>query len=359
MAVNLRTKYYGNPKFSKRNRPYKFQLDYLVNGKRVRETIKEVEFLPSDTKDVKKQKQLIINKIKADLEIELANQSNGIISRKLKKASFIDYFETLANQKSPNTKTAWQNTLNHIILFHGPKLKFEDVTESWLEKFSEYLQNNLAQNSARTYFQKISTALNQAVKNKIILYNPVHHIDSPKKEETEMVYLIRHEIQEIIDTEFFDNQVKNAFLFSCYTGLRFSDIKALKWEHIREGSIRIIQTKTKDLAYIPLNENASQILEQQKYNEEIVFRLSDFNSSTNRTLRKLINRTSINKDVSFHSARHTFATLLISSGVNVYTVSKLLGHRDIKSTLVYAKVINEEKTKAVNSMPKFELQHGL
>jgi len=114
---------------SKRNRPYKYQLDYIINGKRVRETIKDVEFLPSDTKDVRKQKQIIINKIKADLEIELANQSNGIISRKLKKASFIEYFESLSNKKSPNTKTAWDNTLKHIILFHGPKLKFEDVTE--------------------------------------------------------------------------------------------------------------------------------------------------------------------------------------------------------------------------------------
>jgi len=65
MSVNIRTKYLGNSKLSKRNRLYKYQLDYIINGKRVRETIKHVEFLPSDTKDVRKQKQIIINKIKA------------------------------------------------------------------------------------------------------------------------------------------------------------------------------------------------------------------------------------------------------------------------------------------------------
>jgi len=75
MAVNLRKKYYGKKEVSKKNRPYRFQLDYSHQGKRVRETIKDVEFLPSDTKDIRKQKERIVNKIKADLEIDLANQS--------------------------------------------------------------------------------------------------------------------------------------------------------------------------------------------------------------------------------------------------------------------------------------------
>ncbi|PVW12165.1 tyrosine-type recombinase/integrase [Marixanthomonas spongiae] len=353
MAINLRKKYYGKSEVSKKNRPYRFQLDYYYGGKRIRETIKDVEFLPSDTKDIRKQKQSIVNKIKADLEIDLANQSNGIISRKLKKASFLDYFNELAEKKNPNTKSTWNNALKHIIEFHGPKLKFEDVTERWLEKFSQYLQSNLSQNSARTYFQKVRTALNQAVKHKIILNNPTRFIDSPKKEEKEMVFLKKEEVQEIIQTDFFDNEVKNAFLFGCYTGLRFSDIKSLQWKHLKDNSIRLTQTKTKGVVYIPLNENANKILSNQDVNRDNVFELSNFNSSVNRTLRKLIKKTTINKDVSFHSSRHTFATLLISSGVNVYTVSKLLGHKDIKSTLVYAKVINEEKEKAVNSMPKF------
>ena len=113
MAVNLRKKYYGKKEISKKNRTYRFQLDYYHSGKRVRETIKDVEFLPSDTKEIRKQKERIINKIKADLEIDLANQSNGLISRQLKKASFIKYFQSIADTKSPNTKVAWENTLKH------------------------------------------------------------------------------------------------------------------------------------------------------------------------------------------------------------------------------------------------------
>ncbi|WP_281980725.1 tyrosine-type recombinase/integrase [Tenacibaculum mesophilum] len=355
MAVNLRKKYYGKKEISKKNRPYKYQLDYIHNGKRIRETIKNVKFLPSDTREQRKEKERVINKIKNDLEIDLANQSTGLISRQLKKASFILYFQKLTDTKNPNTKTVWENTLIHILKFHGKQLKFEDITENWIESFSKYLLKNLSQNSARVYLQKINTALNMAVRQKIILENPYRFLNKPKKEEIEMVYLVREDIQEIINTDFFDNEVKNAFLFGCYTGLRFSDICRLKWSNIKNNQIQLTQTKTKGLVYIPLNMNAISILQKQKNNKDLVFKLSKHNSSVNRTLKKLIKKTSINKNVSFHSSRHTFATLLISSGVNVYTVSKLLGHKDIESTLIYAKVINEEKEKAVNSMPNFNL----
>ena len=288
------------------------------------------------------------------MEIDLANQSNGLISRQLKKASFIKYFESLANTKSPNTKVAWGNTLKHMKDFHGSKLRFEDVTERWIERFTEYLNKRLSQNSSRTYLQKLNTALKHAVKQKIIVNNPYDYVSKVKKEEKEMVYLTKEEIQEIIDTDFFDNDIKNAFLFGCYTGLRFSDIDSLKWSNIKDKQIQLTQTKTKGAVYIPLNSNAEHILNLQSNSTEKVFKLSRHSSSVNRTLKKLINKTSIDKDVSFHTSRHTFATILISSGVNVFTVSKLLGHKDIESTLVYAKVISEEKEKAVNSMPKFE-----
>ncbi len=355
MAVNLRKKHYGKKEVSKKNKPYKYQLDYVHNGKRIRETIKSVEFLPIDTKEQRKEKERVINKIKNDLEIDLANQSTGLITRQLQKASFILYFKNLSETKSPNTKIAWDNTLLHIIKFHGKKLKFEDITENWIEKFTKYLLINLSQNSARTYLQKISAALNTAVRQKIILENPYRFLNKPKKEEIEMVYLVKEEIQEIIDTGFFDDEVKNAFLFGCYTGLRFSDISLLKWSNIKNNQIQLTQTKTKGSVYIPLSNNAENILVKQRSNKEFIFKLSSHNSSVNRTLKKLIKKTTIEKEVSFHSSRHTFATLLITSGVNVFTVSKLLGHKDIESTLVYAKVINEEKEKAVNSMPNFNL----
>ncbi|WP_268224881.1 tyrosine-type recombinase/integrase [Sinomicrobium oceani] len=352
MSVNLRIKYLGNPKLSKRNRPYKYQLDYFLNGKRKRETIKDVAFHPSDTKEERKQKNKIVNRIKSQLEIELGNAKNGLISRQLQKANFITYFEQLGNKKSEKTKTAWDNTLKHLIEFQGPKLTFENISVNWVENFIEHLKSEgLANNSIVTYLNKVNAALNQAIKEKIIIENPIKNIDRPKKEETEIVFLSKEEIQKIICTDFWDNDAKNAFLFSCYTGLRASDIKNLKRSNIKDNKIQLTQNKTKNAVYIPLNYNAKKILEKQSHNDDFVFKLSDHICSMNRTVKKLIKLAQIDKKVHFHSARHTFATLLVSAGVNIFTISKLMGHKDIKSTLVYAKVIDEEKQKAVDSMP--------
>lgn len=355
MSVNLRKKYIGKKSVSEKNKPFKYQLDYIVNGKRIRETIKETIFYPTDSKEERTQKERIIKRIKAQLEIELGNSKNGLVSRQLQKANFIEYFKELGLKKEPHTKTAWTNTLKHLINFQGKKISFENITVKWLESFSNYLKNEgLANNTIFTYFNKISATLNQAVKEKIIVENPCKYIDRPKKEETEIIFLTKDEIQKIIDTDFFDNEAKNAFLFSCYTGLRASDIQSLKWTHIKDNRIQIKQTKTKNVVHIPLNKNAICILDKQKHNKEFVFTLSEHISSINRTVKKLFKKAEIKKGIHFHCARHTFATLLVTSGVNIFTISKLMGHKDIKSTLVYAKVIDEEREKAINSMVNFD-----
>lgn len=354
MAVNIRFKYGGDSNLTKRNRPYKAQLDYILNGKRKRDVIKDVIFYPNDTKEVKKEKERIVEKIRSTLEIELGNSNNGMVSRQLQKANFITYFEELGNSKKANTKSTWENTLKHLIDFQGKKIAFEDITTTWLEKFINHLkEKKLANNSIVTYINKISASLNQAIKEKIISENPLVSTSKPKKEETEIIYLTANEVQKIIDTSFWDNEAKNAFLFGCYTGLRASDIQRLEWNHIKEDRIQIKQTKTKNTVYIPLNSNSKMILEKQKHNKEFVFRLSNHVSSLNRTVKKMIKLTDIDKDVHFHCSRHTFATLLVTAGTDIFTISKLMGHRDIKSTMVYAKVIDEKKQTAINSMNNF------
>jgi integrase len=353
MSVNTRIKHLGDSTLTKKNRPYRIQLDYFLNGNRVRETIKDTTFYPNDSKETKKEKERIIERIKSQLEIELGNAKNGLISRQLQKANFIQYFEELGNKKGNNTKIAWDSTLKHLLNFQGKKISFENITVTWIEKFLIHLEKDLSNNSVLTYLNKINACLNQAVKEKIIIENPCKYINRPKKEETEIVFLTKEEIQKIIDTDFFDDEAKNAFLLSCYTGLRISDIQVLKWSHIKNDRIQLMQTKTKNTVYIPLNKNALSLLSKQKQNKEFVFKLSKHDSSVNRTVKKLITKTEIGKEIHFHCARHTFATLLVTSGVNIFTISKLMGHKDIKSTLVYAKVIDEEKEKAVNSMVEF------
>ena len=207
--------------------------------------------------------------------------------------------------------------------------------------------------------------------------------------ESERVYLTETEVTKIIDVELspkhsLDN-IRNIFLFECFTGLRISDILTLKWQNClpNDGSrsvplrIRTIMKKTGKTIEIPACVIVRRIFKQQlaklgKKIEEIdkdqrVFawlrndfdRLSDelqhreINSTTariNKQLKELIARVGINKKVSTHTARHTFATLAISAGVELYTVSDLLGHRNVKTTQIYAKNTAIKKRRAVNAI---------
>jgi integrase len=152
--------------------------------------------------------------------------------------------------------------------------------------------------------------------------------------------------------------VKKAFLFSCYTGLRISDLKTLIWGDIQHGPDQIIkrQKKTKEIVYIPLNKIAWGIINDgylHNYTETIFPLLEKVLYYTLRTLAK---RAGIEKKIGWHTARHTFAVLSLEAGAEIYTVSKLLGHTDVKTTQVYAKATDKMKRAVVDALPEIELK---
>jgi integrase len=128
-----------------------------------------------------------------------------------------------------------------------------------------------------------------------------------------------------------------AFLFCCYTGLRFSDIKQLRSDHIQTNAIVLEQEKTDDIVYIPLNNKAKDILHDKK--STIVFNLPS-NQKYNEALKDLATATGISKNLTSHTARHTFAVLSIEKNIPLEIISKLLGHRDLKTTQIYAQIKN-------------------
>ena len=143
------------------------------------------------------------------------------------------------------------------------------------------------------------------------------------------------------------------FLFACYTGLRYSDVKQLKWENIQDNMIRLNMVKTGDEIFIPLNDKARHILStiDNKDKTGEVFRVIT-NQKTNLALKKLASLAGINKNLSFQVARHTFATVSLTLGIPVEVVSKLLVHHDIKITMIYAKVIDEVRIEQMQKWNK-------
>lgn len=333
-------------------------LDYRLNGKRNFEYI-GISYDPRDVLDKKEKRQLAEN-IRAKRELELNNCEHGFIPHFKKKANYVEYFRKLAEEKNDK---AWRHTLIHLKKFTGGSIQFGGITDEWLEAFKVYLQTTagLRKNSAGAYFAKIKASLNQAVRDKIIMTSPAAMVKQIPKADVKKVFLAIEEVGEIAKTPCGNNQIKLAFLLSCFTGLRISDIKRIEWVHVQGNRLEIVQKKTKESLYLNLCDMALEILKKVKGNVLPFPNLKIFTElpsdiSINRCLKRLAKNAGITRSISFHTARHTFATMSLTLGVDIYTVSKLLGHTDIKNTQIYAKVIDQKMMEAVQRLPRFQIQ---
>jgi integrase len=145
--------------------------------------------------------------------------------------------------------------------------------------------------------------------------------------------------------------LKRAFLFSCFTGLRWCDVIKLKWEDVQFTGDRVFirykQKKTGSHEVIDLNQNALRYLGEKQLDGHKVFRGLTYSDYLNSRLLFWVKDAGISKHITFHCARHTFATLLLTKDIDIYTVSKLLGHRNLKTTQIYGKVIDRKRIDAV------------
>ncbi len=167
------------------------------------------------------------------------------------------------------------------------------------------------------------------------------------------------ELKAIVKAECRYDVLKRAFIFSCLTGLRWSDINNLKWSEVQSTNegwrITFHQQKTKGLQYLDISEQARGYLGEQGNPDERVFIGLKYSSYMNVELSKWMMRAGITKDITFHCARHTFAVLQLTLGTEIYTLSKLLGHSELKTTQIYAKIVDEKKREAVNKIPDINI----
>lgn len=149
--------------------------------------------------------------------------------------------------------------------------------------------------------------------------------------------------------------VKRAFLFSCFTGLRYSDIKSLLWSEIRKAAdgrtlfLEHPQVKTRKIVTVPLSEEALKWMPKQQKDKELVFHQLQITSTTVEViLGEWMKEARIEKHITYHCSRHTTATLAITAGADISAVKEMLGHGSVTSTEVYAKVSLDKKIQAVN-----------
>jgi integrase len=263
-----------------------------------------------------------------------------------------DYFESIEREKNMKMYT---NTLKHIKKFQQTPIPLTSVNSMWINNFKNYLDSIISINSVATYLNALKAVLNRAVAENLILKNPFSI--KIKTQFREKVYLTEEEVIKIGQVKKLTAKQEHsrlAFLFACFTGLRISDLKKLKWSNIdiNKRNMSLMQEKTSDFVYIPLSETCIVILKQLQKTSEYVFSfISNVQTQTyDFHLKAIIKKARINKNVTSHTARHTFATMALTRGADLYTVSKILGHSDIKVTQVYGKIIDSKKDDVANKL---------
>ncbi len=322
-------------------------------------------------KEHNKETQQLAEAIRAKKVLDYQSKTNGFVSSVSGKIGFVEYFKSLVDKKyeSNGNYGNWYSTHKHLKNFlKGKDIQISKVDELFLENFKIYLltskisnrSGKLSQNTAVSYFNKVKTALKEAYYNKMIVENPTNRVKGIKEKETDRQYLTFEELQKLVKTDCKYPIMKDAFIFSCLTGLRFSDVKFLKWKNIHYDKengylIKFTQQKTKGVEYLPINKQAVDILGERKNDDDVIFENLVYSAYHNKILRKWVEDAGIEKHITYHSSRHTFATLHLTMNTDIYTVSKLLGHRYLKTTEIYAKVIDKKKIEAVTNIPKLDL----
>jgi len=320
-------------------------------------------------KQENKQNLELAKNIKSKRELDIKNNEFGFLTNTKSNSNFLLYFNKLTEDRlsSIGNYGNWDSTLKHLNKYTNGRVLSKEIDENFCEGFKDYLTNKVKKNngeglsssSVSSYFNKFRASLKQAVKDKIILYNPSIDVKIPKVKEKEIEYLTIEEVRQLEKVECRYEILKKAFLFSCLTGLRWSDINKLKWKEVHltnEGSrIHYYQKKTENLEYLDISEQALSYLGEKGKDEDKPFEGLKYSSYFNVALTQWMLKADITKHITFHCARHTHATLLLTNGVDIYTVSKLLGHKEIKTTQVYARIIDQTKKEAVNKIPSIKI----
>ena len=224
------------------------------------------------------------------------------------------------------------------------------------EYVSPKMGRKLSPSSANIYYCAFCSCLNKAVREGVMKSNPCAEVDRSakgKEKPAAREFLTIDEVRRLIATDCASPEVKRAFLFSCFCGLRISDVQALRWENVTSNNgkryVTITMQKTKAQLNLPLSNEALKWLPDKPEGAkpgDLVFNLK--RGSIYYGVPKWAKAAGITKKVTFHVSRHTFATMMLTLGADIYTVSKLLGHSDVKQTQIYAKIIDKKKDDAVD-----------
>lgn len=356
-------------------------LDIYYKGKRTREFLRLYivpEHTPAD-KELNRETRNMALSIRSKRQLELSRTEYELPKPFAEDTPFLAFYRKMVEERknppyTPSTYANWKASLIYLEIYADNTTRFKDINKDWINGYKEFLNTvekrtgfdkedgngfvGLSVNTMALYFRNFRTCMNRAYIDEVISWNPLRGIKAIPQEESERLYLTLDEIKKLAATPCKDEILKRAFLFSCLTGLRKSDIKKLLWSEVQElnGFTRIVfrQQKTKSQEYLDITEQAVGYLGERTNPNDKVFANFKTNLKFNLDLKAWVKDAGITKKITFHCARHTFATLMLTLGADLFTVSKLLGHKQITTTQIYTKVLDKKKQEAICLIPRLD-----
>lgn len=379
MSVKLREKQMKNGRIS-------FYLDIYHNKTRWYEFL-EIHIQKNRPSDEDKEKRKTAMEIKTKRELELISETHGLESRNTKIKCFLFFMEQYKTETGNEMHDRMYKLVREFV--KNRPIPFTKLDTEWVKAFERYMltrpvdktNRKISHNTTVRYLLCLNTFFIEANRRKLMRDNPYKAIPVSKRLKIQDIFRCAFSIEQLqllANTPCdIDEQIKQAYFFSCFTGLRWSDVNPLRWDEIIVKEINeqthyfiyFEQEKTEGIEYLPLSQSAVDIILARKACEEnsevksaYVFpRVRDKEgeykgySRMSYALKKWADAVGIErKKLHFHTGRHSFATNVLENceDGDLYTVSKLLGHKEIKSTQIYAKVRDKRKLSAVQALPR-------
>ena len=295
-------------------------------------------------------------------EAELAVQNQRL------QIDFIDYFLKVSKERHRNSSQSiivnWNRVGELLKQFTESKpLLFSQINLSKAEEIRRFMltapcggnkKGTVSHNTAATYFSIFKAGLKQAFIDGYLTVDISAKVKGIQDQESRREHLSVDELNILVETSCDRPILKRAALFSALTGVRHCDIQKLKWKEIQVDGEQIrlnfTQQKTKGVEYMPISKQAYQLCGEPGKSEQFVFEDLPDPSWISGPLKRWIKSAGITRNITFHCFRHTYATLQLAGGTDIYTVSKMLGHTNVKTTQIYGKVVDEKKQKATKAI---------
>lgn len=318
----------------------------------------------------------LAKKIRFECGQELLESMEGYRLKKERDINFLDYFQAYIDKYTKKDIRMVEIALKRFIDFlndtpeykkYAKKIKPEQITKDMVEAFTEYLQGRSVGEGARSIYARFKKVIKYAIEHDAMLKNPCTGITiKVDDQQLRKEVLSPEEMQQLIAThyEHENPNTRRAFIFCLYCGLRFCDVKDLTFANVDYSNklLKFEQNKTKGHSassgvVIPLNDGILKLIgkpSDPNKRDELIFPLPSYEMCS-KALRRWVKRAGINKHISWHCARHSFAVNILNNGANIKTVASLLGHSGLKHTEKYTRAIDSLKQEAINSLPELKL----